>query len=53
MTDTGMKKFEEDREMTLALPIKKSDLGNFVADLLGQLYTALCRVQVFVLKKDS
>jgi len=36
MTDTGMEKFEEDREMTLALPIKKSDLGNFVADLLGQ-----------------
>lgn len=36
MIDTGLERFEEDREMTLALPIKKSDLGNFVADLLGQ-----------------
>ena len=36
MNSTGMEGFENDRETTLSLPIKKSDLGNFITDLLGQ-----------------
>ena len=39
MNETGLKGFESERESFLSLPIKKKDLGNFVADLLGQQQT--------------
>lgn len=36
MESKELKQFGSDNEAMLSLPIKKSDLGNFVADLLGQ-----------------
>lgn len=39
MNDTGLDEFDKEREATLALPIRKKDLGNFVLDLLGQQQT--------------
>ncbi|MCP5015890.1 MAG: hypothetical protein GY938_11575 [Ketobacter sp.] len=36
MSSTGLNDFNDDRDTMLSLPIKKSELGNFVADLLGQ-----------------
>jgi hypothetical protein len=39
VNETGLDKFEKERESMLSLPIKKKDLGNFVLDLLGQQQT--------------